>query len=1058
MSASTSVFPLARPTLEKPTYEGPAGRKAAMNEHHREDTTQLQLQTMFEGLLRQHQDDLRVNGLIEIQHLVSQLAERLRELEDENQALLEIQRQWQTQGDRHADYSAAAPPESVSLDERKQSQATQARLAAIVESSDDAILSKSLDGTILTWNSGAERIYGYTAEEAVGRNVSILATPDRAEEFAQTMERIRRGEKVAYYDTVRQKKDGTRISVSVEVSPLKDASGMVYGASTIARDVTQQRRAEAALRESEARHRAILDATIDGIITIDERGIIETANPAAERLFGYALSELIGVNVKLLMPPPDRDRHDTYLDNYRRTGERKIIGIGREVVGRRKDGALFPMELAISEINVGGRRMFTGLVHDVTQRKQAEEELRAARDELESRVRQRTAELERTNAALAQANEAAVAANRAKSAFLANMSHEIRTPMNAIIGMTELVLQSRLDPRQRDFLKIVAESADALLRLINDILDFSKIEAGKFQLDCATFDLSESLGDTMKSLAVRAQTKGLELICRIRPDVPLLVRGDRDRLRQIVVNLVGNAIKFTERGEVELDVRREGGTDGEADLHFVVRDTGIGIPPEKQKVIFEVFEQADLSMTRRFGGSGLGLAITARLVDLMNGRLWVESEPRRGSTFHFTIQLAVAREETCVQQFLQPAVIRGTPVLVVDDNAENRQILEEILKSWAMEPASAPGGDEALQALHEARRAGSPYRLVLTDAQMPGMNGFALAERIRSDPQLGNTVIMMLTSGDRPDDVAHCEELGIKAYLMKPVKQSELLEAMMLALGVVTVEQFEPALHAEHRHHALGTLQILLAEDSLVNQKLAVALLESHGHKVTVVSNGLDAISAAQSRKFDVLLMDVQMPEMDGLAATTAIRVAEQARGGHVPIVGMTAHALKGDREICLEAGMDEYVAKPIRPDQLFTAIEAAVPKTAKACLRPPRSLPQGGGVDWTEAFHAVQEDPVLLATIVETALEEIPRLMKAIERAVNDQSPSDLRLSAHTLKASLRCFGAATAAQQAHRLEEMGHQSDFHHAAKTLQILAAEAQEVVRCLSEYLQSAHEFS
>ena len=408
---------------------------------------------------------------------------------------------------------------------------------------------------------------------------------------------------------------------------------------------TQGKQVEAALRDSEARHRAILDATIDGIITIDERGTIESANPAAVRLFGYTLAELIGANVKMLMPAPYHDRHDGYLENYRRTGERKIIGIGREVVGRRKDGTVFPMDLSISEINVGGRRMFTGLVHDVTQRKQAEEELRAARDELENRVRQRTAELERTNAELAQAKEAAEAASRAKSAFLANMSHEIRTPMNAIIGMTELVLQSKLAPRQRDFLKVVAESGDALLRLINDILDFSKIEAGKFQLDYTTFDLVESLGDTMKSLAVRAQGKGLELICRIRPNVPPLVCGDRDRLRQIVVNLVGNAIKFTERGEVELDVRREGSSDGEVDLHFAVRDTGIGIPVEKQKAIFEVFEQADASMTRRFGGSGLGLAIASRLVELMHGRLWVESEVQRGSTFHFTVRLALASEE-----------------------------------------------------------------------------------------------------------------------------------------------------------------------------------------------------------------------------------------------------------------------------------------------------------------------------------------------------------------------------------------------------------------------------
>ncbi|MGA2259094.1 MAG: response regulator, partial [Thermoguttaceae bacterium] len=774
----------------------------------------------------------------------------------------------------------------------------------------------------------------------------------------------------------------------------------------------------------------ILDATIDGIITIDEQGTIEAANPATERLFGYTLPELIGANVKMLMPSPYHEMHDTYLDNYRRTGERKIIGIGREVVGRRKDGTVFPMDLSISEINVGERRMFTGLVHDVTQRKQAEEDLRAARDELENRVRQRTAELERANAELAQAKDAAEAANRAKSAFLANMSHEIRTPMNAIIGMTELVLQSKLAPRQRDFMKVVAESGDALLRLINDILDFSKIEAGKLHLDCATFDLVESLGDTMKSLAVRAQAKGLELICRIRPDVPPLVCGDRDRIRQIVVNLVGNAIKFTERGEVELDVWREGMSDSEVDLHFAVRDTGIGIPIDKQESIFGVFEQADASMTRRFGGSGLGL-------------------------FHFTVKLALGSEETDGHESVRPAIIEGTRVLVVDDNAENRRILEEILRSWAMEPASVPGGEEALKALHDAGQAGTPYRLVLTDAQMPGMSGFTLAEKIRGEPKLGNTVIMMLTSGDRLDEVAHCEELGITAYLMKPIKQSELLEATMLALGAVVPAGL--ASNAERGHGTLHRLQILLAEDSLVNQKLAVALLETHGHTVTVVRNGWDALSAVESRQFDVVLMDVQMPEIDGLAATTAIRAREQVCGGHIPIVGMTAHALKGDRETCMEAGMDEYVAKPIHADQLFAAIEAVIPKSAAPSPMPTCSVPQGGSVDWSEALRAVQDNQALLATIVETALEEIPRLLKLIEQAVTDQNATNLRLAAHTLKGSLHYFGAATAVQQAFRLELMGQKGDLRGAAEALRILDAQTQEVARCLSEYLQSIRTF-
>ncbi len=540
--------------------------------------------------------------------------------------------------------------------------------------------------------------------------------------------------------------------------------------------------------------------------------------------------------------------------------------------------------------------------------------------------------------------------------------------------------------------------------------------------------------------------------------MPLLVCGDRDRLRQIVVNLVGNAIKFTDCGEVDLDVRREGFSDGEVDLHFAVRDTGIGIPLEKQKAIFGVFEQADASMTRRFGGSGLGLAIASRLVDLMHGRLWVESEVNRGSTFHFMVRLALASEEAGGHESVRPAVIQGTRVLVVDDNLVNRQILEEILKSWAMVPVSVAGGEEALEALRDAQRSGTPYRLVLTDAQMPGMSGFTLAETIRGDPEFGSTVIMMLASGDRPDDVTHCEALGIAAYLMKPIKQSELLEATMLAMGAAAPTEADLAFQVERPRGALPALQVLLAEDSLVNQKLAVALLETHGHAVTVVGNGRAAVSAVESRPFDVVLMDVQMPEMDGLAATAEIRAREQVRGGHVPIVGMTAHALKGDRETCLEAGMDEYVAKPIRAEQLFAAIEAVIPTSAAPSAPPARSWPQGGGVDWSEALSAVQDNRTLLATVVKTALEEIPRLMTSIRRAVADRNSGALRLAAHTLRGSLRCFGAAPAVQQTQRLEQMGSDGDLRGAAEVLRLLEAQTLEVVRCLSEYLQPTHEFS
>lgn len=901
---------------------------------------------------------------------------------------------------------------------------SEARKRAIFEAALDCMIMIDHDGRVVEFNPAAEKTFGFTRQEVLGKEMSeLLAHPDtRArhhENITRYEQRHEQGSMMGRrMESPLLRKNGEVFLAEISMQPIPLQSSSAF--AIMLRDITERKRAEEALRQSNMRFKRLVDSDIVGIIILSPEGVVSEANDAFLEMLGYSRKQLSRGEITIDGITPRE---------YRSLDERALIQLNSK--GRctpwekefiRQDGSRVPVLIGLTQLD---ERTFTilGFVLDISVQKATEAQLQLAK-------------------------EAADAANTAKSAFLANMSHEIRTPMNAIIGMTELVLDTTLTAGQREYLEIVQQSAESLLSILNDILDFSKIEAGKLELNATEFRLRDCIGGTLKTLAVQAARKGLELICDIRPEVPDRLIGDPARLRQVVVNLVGNALKFTDKGDVIVRVSMQDRDEHHITLHCQIQDTGIGIPAAKRDSLFRAFEQVHSSMTRKYGGTGLGLAICAKLVELFGGKIWFESEIGRGSTFHFTMSLPVAQESIVPLTDMHDAA-----VLVVDDHPVSRQALGDLLLSWGLRPTLVASSEQALALLRDGPVPKDGFALSLIDAVMPGIDGFELIHKIqRRFPSAMGPTVMLLSSSDRTRDLKLCEELGVTAHVTKPVNHSELFDTLSAVLdGEIPGDNAvtNPPLPAGE----LPCYDILLVEDSLFNQKLAVGLLEKRGHRVKVANNGLEGVEALSRGRFDLVLMDIQMPEMDGLEATQRIRERERrAQLPPTPIVAMTAQAMIGDRERCLESGMDAYLVKPIHAKQLYETIDAILTNNP-APAEPLRNISlETHRIDLGSALHAVNGDHDLLRQIFAAFLEECPNLLKNIEAALARGDAPACQMAAHTLKGAVRTFGADNATRLSSDIELACKQGNLELARAAWPELSVEVEAIREELEQGLR------
>lgn len=924
-------------------------------------------------------------------------------------------------------------------------QASRARIHAVLETATDGVITMDHDGRIVEFNGMAERIFGHRRDDVIGLDMAELIIPERLREqhrlglrrYLTTGHGTVLGRRI---ELVAQRSDGTEIPVELSITHMPSDGPPLF--TGFVRDISIRKRAEDAAHKSEERFRATVESAPTAMVMVDSSGEIVLVNSETEKLFGYRRHELLGNKVELLLPARFRDQHPAFRADYFADPQVRRMGAGRDLNGLRKDGSEFPVEIGLNPVATDEGLFVLSAIVDITERKQAERELREAKD-------------------------AAEAANRAKSEFLANVSHELRTPMNAVLGMLQLALIEHLPPAIRDNLSTAKDSAESLMALLNDILDFSRIEAGRFTLETAPFSLRGTLAAAMKTLSLRAHEKGLELACHVDSDVPDSLCGDGRRLRQVVLNLAGNAIKFTEQGEVVVNVGVESlweaefatdehhaGPRHDILLHITVSDTGIGIAPDQHSRIFAPFTQVDSLSTRAYGGAGLGLAICRELLELMGGRVWVESELGRGSRFHGLAQFQVETFTPIVDSSRQAllADLVGMPVLIVDNHPTSRLILEEMLRRWEMAPSSASDGQTALSMLRDAAFSGNDYPLVITDMRMPDMDGLTLVEQIRQDDNLDIAVILMLPASQRQTFAERLRNLDIADCLEKPVAHADLLDAILHAMheplfGDTTVEQIAGIPRV---------LRVLVAEDTIANQKVVRAILNHRGHIVEIAQNGREALDRVQREPFDVVLMDVQMPMMDGLQSTTAIRQLESPEMRSLPIIAMTAHAMTGDRDRCLAAGMTDYLAKPIDAFQLINLVERLALKSTsesddakkadateptnssvRTMSQPPEfDVPDPIQVDRAAALKRLGGNEQLYRNLVRFFFEDSPGLLEDIRSGLRTGDREQVARAAHSLKGLAANFGCEVAMKSASQMQEIGTSGSLDEATPALEAL----------------------